>query len=657
MKRFTILTLFLISLTTSAANPEISEPVKEQKESKFTYFLKNYLTKENIKRNLVDAFNSLTISLDTDIFKIDLYDGLSLKGKYEYEVDKSYIPGQYTRRDRFEFKIDHDSKRTFFPELQSPLFLKGNRKNEVIISRQYVKKIDAMKALPFNVAKLPIRAKYVDRLNEGDFISIPASMALTTGFSYSDVAPVLKTGLTGFYTFAGEFLIQVYKLEDQKVRVKIIAEKKKARGLSFKSSFGVELFSFEILGFDVDHEYKIDWIKLDTSKTKGNIILSDYVFDLKDEEVRKVYNNLFNNVFKFKEAKLLAESLNTDLLDRYYVVNLEDVDRLAVADKDLEAPRVERVFKGHNRYTSNSSGVTLDLDFLKLSSRGHYINNRFNFERLDGSTIAFYYPNYTKRSESKITIQIFDTKEEKVLSYYGLTSSHEDHKFLNVGMNFIRRDNEFRKSEQRRYKKVLEGIVPERFKKDVLDSISLERRYVNFSSNLKMIFKGPAFSVFDKYTLEEFISIMQEKLKGKDVIRLSNRHLHKTDHFYTWQLEREYLRKSKKLAEYFYNIIKSDSPYQEKVEKFTKKLKRLRNEYHVMQILADLLPQDNLEDYLYFDLLITDDSETLVDLQFGTNDYKEIYGQLEYLDRYIRRNGEDLRIDTRIEDIQMSIND
>ena len=124
MKRFTILTLFLISLTTSAANPEILEPVKEQKESKFTYFLKNYLTKENIKRNLVDAFNSLTISLDTDIFKIDLYDGLSLKGKYEYEVDKSYIPGQYTRRDRFEFKIDHDSKRTFFPELQSPLFLK-----------------------------------------------------------------------------------------------------------------------------------------------------------------------------------------------------------------------------------------------------------------------------------------------------------------------------------------------------------------------------------------------------------------------------------------------------------------------------------------------------------------------------------------------------
>ena len=658
MKRFTILTFFLAGIVsmTFANGPtkESSLEVKEERENKITYFLKNYLTKENIKRSIVDAFDSLKISLDADIFKINVYDGLSIKGKYEYEVDKSYIPGQYTRRDTFQFKIDVDGKKSLFPELQTPLFLKTNRNNEVIISRQFQKKMDAMKALPFNVAKLPIRAKYIDRLNVGDFVSIPASMALTTGFSYSDIAPVLNTGLTGFFTLAGEFLIQIYKLEDQKVRLKIIAEKKKSRGLSFKSRFGIEIFNFEILGFDVDHKYKIDWIKLDTSKTKGNIILSDYVFDLKNEKSREVYNDLFNNIFKFKEAKLLAESLNSDLLDKYYVVNLEDADRLAKADVASDNPRIERIFKGHNRYTSDSSGIKLDLEFLELGTRSHYINNRFNFERLDGTTIDFYYPTYTKSTESKITIQIFDTKEEKTLSYYGLSSSHKDHKFLNIGMNFNQRDNEFRKSEQRKYKEILEGTIPSKFK-DLIYFIPEEKRYINFNSKLKMILKKEAFTILDKIELEEFTTYLTNRIDGKNVIRVARVHTKHPDQFQAWRQRRLFLKKAEKLAKNLYEIIKSRVPYNEKIERFTKKLKQLNNEYYIMQLLADLLPQDKLEDYLYFDLLVTDDSEVLVDLKFGTNEYSEIYGQLEYLNRYIRRNGEDLRIDTRIEEIQDSI--
>lgn len=658
MKRFTILTFLLaghVSMTfANSSTKESSLEVKEERESKFTYFLKNYLTKENIKRSIVDAFDSLKISLDTDIFKINVYDGLSIKGKYDYEVDKSYIPGQYTRRDTFQFKIDVDGKKSLFPELQTPLFLKSNRNNEVIISRQFQKKMDAMKAPPFNVAKLPIRAKYIDRLNIGDFVSIPASMALTTGFSFSDVAPVLNTGLTGFFTLAGEFLIQIYKLEGQKVRLKIIAEKKKSRGLSFKSRFQIEIFNFEILGFDVDHEYKIDWIKLDTSETKGNIILSDYVFDLKNEKSRKVYNDLFNNIFKFKEVKLLAESLNSDLLDKYYVVNLEDADRIAKADEASDNPRIERIFKGHNRYTSDSSGIKLNLELLELGNRSHYINNRFNFERLDGTTIDFYYPTYTKRTESKITMQIFDTKEEKTLSYYGLSSSHKDHKFLNIGMNFDLRDNELRKSEQRKYKKILKGIIPSKFKY-LISFIPEVKRYINFNSKLKMILKKEAFTVLNNIELEEFTSYLTNRIDGKNVVRVARVHTKRPDHFQAWRQRRQFLRKSEKLAKSLYEIIKSRVPYNEKIERFTKKLKQLKNEYYIMQLLVDLLPQDKLEDYLYFDLIVTDDSEVLVDLKFGTNEYSEIYGQLEYLNRYIRRNGEDLRIDTRIEEIQDSI--
>ncbi|MFG1482980.1 hypothetical protein ABMA79_05660 [Halobacteriovorax sp. HFRX-2_2] len=664
MSRLKTLTIILItSMSFAAKQPQTSnvpapeEVVQDSSSgvySKFKYFLRDHLSKENINRKLIDAFNSLKINLDVDIFKINIADGLSLRGKYEYEVEKSYIQGNYTRRDQFNFRIHHDTKNAFFPELQTPFFLKLDRNNEVVISRQFEKKTDAMKALPFNVAKIPIRSKYVDELNPGDFISIPASMALTTGFSYNNAIPLLNTGLSGFYTMAGDFLIQVYKLEDQKVRVKIIAQKKKTSGLSFKSRFAIELVSFEILGQEVDYEYKLDWFKLDASRTKGNIILADYVFNLKDDEVRKVYDRLFNNVFKFKEAKLFAESLNSDLLDKYYVVNLEDVDRIARVDEGQESPRVERVFKGHNRYKSKSSGIQLNLDILKLSAKSHYVNNRFNFERLDGSTVAFYYPNYTKTKESKISIEIFDTKEKEILSYFGLTSSHSDHKFLNVGMNFNRIDNEFRRLEQRRYLRILKGILPSLIRDEVIARIPKEKRYVNFNSRVTMILKKEAFSYLNKIPFEEFRYRLAEHLRGKRVIRSTSHD--KDSRLHPFDVpEDEYQRKTKKLAKYFYDIIHSDMPYNEKVDKFTSKLRRMNNEQYIMQLLVELLPKDDIEKYLYLDVYIVDDSETLVDLRIGTNNYQEIYNQLEYLNRYIRGTGEDLRIDDRvdrIEDIQ-----
>ncbi len=636
--------------------PLISQDQKrgDSNKNKVIHYLQEHLSRENINRQLLDAFNSLKIDLDTDIFKVKISDGLSIKGNYAYEVEKSYIQNQYTRRDTYDLKIDHDPKRSFFPNLQTPVFLKANRDNKVIISRQYDKKIDAMKALPFNIARLPIRAKNVERLDKGDFISIPASMAVTTGFSYSDIAPVLNTGVTGFFTMAGEFLIQVYKLEEQKVRVKIIAEKKKTTGLSFKSRFGVELFSFELLGFDIEPEYKIEWIKFDSSKTKGNIILADYIFHLEHKESRTLYNKLFNNVFKFKEAKLLAESLNSDLLDRYYVVNLEDVDRIARADGLKTNPRIERVFKGNNRYTSKTTGLKLDLKLFELTTRSHLINNKFIFEKLNGENITFHYPSYTKRTKNKLTLKIFNTNEEKILSYYGLTSPHNDHKFLNTGVTFNRRDNDFGKFEQRRFKNILGGLLPLKYRDEVLAKIPEIKRYINFNGNITMIFKKEAFEEFDKYSLEDFTSVISEHLRDKKFFRKSIRN--KDDHRNPWYLsDDEYNRKAKRLAKQLYKIIKSELPYNEKLEVFMKKLKSLSKEYYILQVLTMLLPQDQLEDYLYLDLYIADDSETLVDMTIGTNEYSEVYKQLEYLNRYIRGHGEDLRIEEqvgKIEEIQ-----
>ena len=74
------------------------EPPKSGPVKRILGTINDHLEKKEINRKLIDVFNSYKIGLDVDVFDIDITDGLSLKGNYDYEIEKSYIQGQYTRR-------------------------------------------------------------------------------------------------------------------------------------------------------------------------------------------------------------------------------------------------------------------------------------------------------------------------------------------------------------------------------------------------------------------------------------------------------------------------------------------------------------------------------------------------------------------------------
>jgi hypothetical protein len=64
-----------------------------------------------------------------------------------------------------------------------PVFLNFETGSEIIFARQFKKKFDAAKALPYTPFKMPLTAEKALKLNVGDFVSMPVRLHAVTGFN------------------------------------------------------------------------------------------------------------------------------------------------------------------------------------------------------------------------------------------------------------------------------------------------------------------------------------------------------------------------------------------------------------------------------------------------------------------------------------------
>lgn len=132
--------------------------------------------------------------------------------------------------------------KTPYKNLNIPFILNSNSEIEVI--RTFRDSYDAKRAYPFNITDLPLDAKRARKLPKGTYISIPIEASvvsqvngrfLTSSFSYAkEIRNLLKTSVTGITSgiaqaaliARGKFRLQIVKLDEDRVRVRVLEEKK-----------------------------------------------------------------------------------------------------------------------------------------------------------------------------------------------------------------------------------------------------------------------------------------------------------------------------------------------------------------------------------------------------------------------------------------------
>ena len=111
---------------------------------------------------------------------------------------------------------------------------------EVIFARQFKTQLESVKAFPYTLThNFPINAeKAKNNLNPGDFVSFHANLNFVISrafFGYFNAGAYASS--SGYALVSGDFLINLFKLDSNKIRVKFIANRGKGVGVGASAGY------------------------------------------------------------------------------------------------------------------------------------------------------------------------------------------------------------------------------------------------------------------------------------------------------------------------------------------------------------------------------------------------------------------------------------
>jgi hypothetical protein len=291
------------------------------------------------------------------------------------------VNGYYTRLDRYIFGVDIRPG-DLIEDLDVPVGFSINKNAEVIFARQFKSQTESLTALPYSLKQLPLSAQTARReLNAGDFVSLQTRLSFVVSLGASSpLGPYLSaSGSTHAYV-SGDFLIHLFKMPDNKIRVKLIGIRGKGTGISAQVAVGSD---FKVIGFNYADRKIKKWLDLTvlamgSNQTKSDLFMVDYVFDLDDTVAAAAYEQLLTKKTRFKDLSLVSPFETTQDLKDKLLTDLSDVEQISYDDRTREPQdrRIDRIFKGANTSIGNSSSFRFGMNVLRFENGSAYAQNK-----------------------------------------------------------------------------------------------------------------------------------------------------------------------------------------------------------------------------------------------------------------------------------------
>ncbi len=616
--------------------------------------LGDVLKPSNIQERVRTEVADLDISFRVNLFDVDLFEGLGISSRYRYEVEPSYIANYFTRVDRWEFNTDIKAGDILDEVIKTPIYLNIDRESSVYFVRQFQSKWEATKAPPYLLNRLPVTASRARKyLEPGDFVSIPSEMTVAFGASsgFLDQIDGVDAEADVYYMLKGKFLIHIFRMKDNKVRVKLIAQK--VNGAAGEVSIGadLEVFGVSIVDKQIKKIFELDALKVGLGKGKGSQFLIDYIFDLNDDKAVEAYNSILSSTYKFKDLSIFRDFVSRNELESSLLSSYEKADNLSKEDRNLKSKRVERVFKGSNNYDYDSSRLKLGLILASFDRNISYTENLVSYDSTDGERHYYFYPIHTKTKDKKIGISPFKYKENIKVSYFGLVpvKKKEDigSTFSDYGFTYDLKDKFFRQSEQVKLKQLIKDNIP----KSVYNTIDwgeFDETQAHNSARgfFQVIFKAEAFESIKGISQDE----LHRKLVAfyKDRERLSAGPIHGVWRR-VWRTitilgitERRSLNKISKALYFAINDTKLGA--KERVRRLLSLRENNLFEKVGVGFLISLLSEDVLEDKVFITLDLHARDTQNIQLRFGDQKFSTIYNELRFAHGAINDRSWDLRM-------------
>lgn len=555
-----IMTIFTITFNLAYAQERVDNfrvAVSDQFEE--IESLEDYIKeKPSLGKRIFGSLKQIDIKLSTSIFDVTSEDtGLSLAVKYKREIENSDVPGYYLRSDEYRFEQGFDAG-NFLENMVSPLSLGVDKGTVFKFIRQYSNRAKAVFDITTddNLKKIPLNStRVIENQEPGDYFSMTAKMNLFAGFEGSG-SPTTGINVSGsaFYIISGKFLIQTYRMAKEKVRVKIFAGDSRGGSISGEVGIGYQFFkidpSNDLTEKLVEEILDFDFIELFHTKQKGEILVFDYIFDLKDKDARKAFDDLMTPKLLIKDYDIIKnlfgsndDDNSTGMLSRInlerkietekLISNMAQVIEIAKEDEDIEKKRIERGFQAQINFQNKSTSFDINLIIFKYEKSKNYLQNAIKSFETNGEKY-YYAPSFSKKSEIGFDIEVISFKSEKRDSFFSIfktmpTDEPQDAQFSFSDLGVFQRmqENTFNKFEDNRLRKHLKYnlVNDEEFKKFNdwewfptwrLCFFTCLRREVLFESEFFLNPKGLNYLTENYTSIEEYKNALKSIYEDKE---------------------------------------------------------------------------------------------------------------------------------------------
>ena len=351
----------------------------------------------------VKALKNAKIRRQLNLPTVELAKGLNIGAGYGFESSPS-VGGRYSGIDVWDVNL------AAYPQLFGITMPEGvgagiTVQRQVTYIQQFKTQSESLLRAPYDpITKLPLNSKiFFEKhkniftgeiapvLKPGDFIAYRAPMTFSLGKGFGKIAAGhfgLSAGLN--YTISGEFDVHIFVMENNQIRVKILAAKATTKG----ASVGLNLMGFSAIGgLIVEKLINAQLLEFYFNKTNSDLFIADYVFNMNQEEPKALYDSVIGSklhIFSMsaiKEQILVANPFASDGTTRdRMLANLDELNNVAHADlhKPYSERRILKLLNAHNESETVAHGIKLNLlKILKFE----------NSESKVGSKITIYANN------------------------------------------------------------------------------------------------------------------------------------------------------------------------------------------------------------------------------------------------------------------------
>lgn len=650
----TLILGFMLSATSLAVNAD-NLSVEEAQNLEEATESTSLLTRAEVKARIREELANLDINFSTSLFDVDVAEGVSLSAKYRYQVEPSYLDKYYTRVDRWRTRLGISVGDIAPDVIKSPFHFGVAKESDIFFVRQFKDRITALRALPYTLAKLPLTAKLaLHSLNVGDFVAIPANLSISVGAGASTswlTGPLGIEANAGVnYVVSGEFTVHVYRLDETRVRLKLLSKRGYSRNLGLSVNQSLNIFGVRILDKAVNRLYDNNLGSINGGIHPGGQFVIDYVFDLKDERAQKAYNQILSSTYKFKDLLVIDKLTDASDLKDKLISSYELADKIFEADKNKEKPSVERIFKGFNDFDGHHRGFKIGVivasykkDFTFTESNLSYIND-------NNETAEFFYPLYGEYRETKIGGSILENKEQMNKNFFSLVPTKGGiyaNQNPDYGLTFERRDRKFTKEEQKLVYKFIRAQIPD----SRLNQIDLTKWADGLTKKevrifYQIILKDEAFDYLATLDKKHILNALNVYLKDRRKISSGDPDAalqRLADWFFiTKQIRAEQVNH---LADELVDIF-TNKTYTNKHR--ATELVQLRENLIFGKIgvgfLASLLPQKVLDSGSFVRLEMLAKDYPSIKFTSGNLEYKELYEQLNAIQMRLSNRSYDMRL-------------